>query len=138
MGSPVTWAWNPDWERQLLADADAPDILDRAGVVVEDGAKRRAPVSDDGSHGRPPGHLRDSIGRRSGTDTDGPYADVVATADYALPVELGSKPHVIESHGDYPLRDKHGRVFGKRVNHPGSAPQPFLRPALDDIDGRTF
>ena len=52
--------------------------------------------------------------------------------DYALPVELGSRPHIIESRGDYPLRNrKTGQVFGKRVRHPGTQAQPFLRPALD-------
>lgn len=133
----TTWRWAPDWERRLTATGAVDNTLDRAGRIVETGARRRAPVSQDGSHGRPPGHLRDSIGVRAGRDGEGPYVDVHATADYALPVELGSKPHDIVSHGDYPLRNpKTGQVFGRRVRHPGNQPQPYLRPALDDLDGR--
>src|SRR5689334_3931213 len=105
----------------------------RAEIVAQ-GAKRRAPVSPAGSNGRGPGHLRSSIGWEMGEDDRGIYFDVQATADYALFVEVGTAPHVIESHGDYPLRNaRTGQVFGRRVNHPGTAAQPFLRPALDDI-----
>jgi hypothetical protein len=50
-------------------------------------------------------------------------------------LEIGTAPHVIKSHGLYPLKDKYGRVFGQKVNHPGTLPQPYLRPALDDIRG---
>jgi len=77
-------------------------------------------------------------------------ATVVVTADYAAAVELGTKPHII--------RPKPGRVgrngrpaalawggarrlsgslrsgaspehFASFVNHPGTRPHPFLRPA---------
>lgn len=129
----TTWRWNATWRRDVLAAADG--ALDRAGEIVEAGAKRRCPVSEDGSHGRPPGFLRDSIGRRR-TTSGGPSVEVYASAGYALPVELGAKPHVIVSHGNYPLRAADGRVFGRRVQHPGNPPQPFLRPALDDLAGR--
>jgi len=80
-------------------------------------------------------------------------ATVVVTADYAAAVELGSKPHII--------RPRPGRIgrngrpaalawggarrlsgslrtgaspefFARYVNHPGTRPHPFLRPAAEE------
>lgn len=80
-------------------------------------------------------------------------ATVIVTASYAAAVELGSKPHLI--------RPKPGRVgrngrpaalawggarrlsgslrsgaspefFARWVNHPGTRPHPFLRPAAEE------
>lgn len=136
--------WDPQWEREILRDNGVRRMLDRAGEIVTQGAKRRAAVSPDGSHGRPSGYMRSHIGWAPGEDGHGPYTDVAATATtpdghpYPLDVELGSRAHPIESHGDYPLRDKHGTVFGRHVDHPGTPSQPFLRPALDDLDGRNL
>ena len=51
--------------------------------------------------------------------------------DYAASVEMGSRPHVIRSHGPWPLRNREtGQVFGQVVHHPGTKAQPFMRPAL--------
>ncbi|MEU7170309.1 HK97 gp10 family phage protein [Micromonospora tulbaghiae] len=129
--------WNHAEAARLL-DNPAGDVgrdLHRRGRTVERGAKRRCPVSPEGSGSNPPGHLRDSIAASEVQhDALGLYVDVGTDVDYALPVELGSRPHVIESHDDYPLRNpKTGQVFGQRVNHPGTKAQPYLRPALDDI-----
>ena len=44
-------------------------------------------------------------------------------------VEYGTRPHIIRSHGDYPLRNREtGEVFGRVVRHPGTQAQPFIRP----------
>jgi hypothetical protein len=52
-------------------------------------------------------------------------------SNHTLVTELGSRPHAIDSHGRYPLRNREtGQVFGRHVNHPGTRAQPFLRPAL--------
>ncbi len=55
---------------------------------------------------------------------------VVNDANASIILELGSRPHVIRSHGDYPLRSADGRVFGKEVRHPGTPAYHFLRNAL--------
>jgi hypothetical protein len=54
---------------------------------------------------------------------------------YARHVELGTGPHVIEARNKKALRFSIGGPFGpfilrRRVNHPGAAAQPHLRPAL--------
>lgn len=127
--------WNEQEMARLLNSADGPvarDLLDKSAKVAKR-AKELCPVSPHGSGGNPSGHLRNSIGYGVGRDERGVYAEVGTDVDYALPVELGSRPHVIESHGDYPLRDRRGNVFGRSVQHPGSPAQPFLRPALEAI-----
>jgi HK97 gp10 family phage protein len=132
------WRWDPNWRRELTDTPGFKHILDRAGDIVEAGAKRRAPVSPDGSGAHPPGWMRDHIRHEVTTVASGPRCDIISPASYSLYVEYGTKPHIIKSHGDYPLRDRHGRVFGKIVRHPGTSAQPFLRPALDDLAGRRF
>lgn len=116
--------------------------LETKGEIVAQGAKRRAPVSPAGSNGRPSGYLRSQIYWKLGTDSLGIYVDVfspattVDGAPYGLFVEVGTAPHVIRSHGPYPLRNaRTGQVFGPIVNHPGTAAQPHLRPALEDLRG---
>ncbi len=105
--------------------------LRRLGGVVERGAKRRTtPRIAHGVRAKQPG-----------VDNGEAYIDVETAAEdergapIGLYTEVGTRPHVIESKGDYPLRSKTGQVFGKKVNHPGTAAQPHLRPALyEDFD----
>lgn len=133
--------WNDAEYEKLVHGPDGPTarMLQRVGETVTQGAKRRAATSPDGSHGRGSGYMRSNIGWRLGRDTSGLYVDVESTARtpegayYGLFVEVGTGPHIIASHGDYPLRDKHGNVFGRVVHHPGTRAQPYLRPALGDV-----
>jgi hypothetical protein len=111
-----------------------------AGAVVATSQRRRAAVSPDGSHGRPPGYMRARIRWEEGWDARGQYIDVGTDArtpdgkPYPLFVEFGTPPHVIESTGPWPLRNPQtGQVFGRIVHHPGTSPQPFLRPSLFDM-----
>lgn len=132
--------WNERELARLLNSEDGPvgrDLAVKAATVAQE-QKRLAPVSPDGSHGRKSGHMRSSVDVGMGRDEVGLYADIGPTATtpdghpYPRDVELGTRPHVIESHGDYPLRNKKtGQVFGRRVEHPGTEAQPFIRPSLD-------
>ncbi|MGI5171873.1 hypothetical protein ACQEU3_46780 [Spirillospora sp. CA-253888] len=134
--------WNNPELHRLLNSPDGAVARDlaRRGVIGAQAAKRLCPTSPRGSGDRGSGYLRSSIGWDVGKDARGLYVDVKATArtpdgkSYGLFVEYGTAPHVIESKGDYPLRNrKTGQVFGRRVQHPGTAPQPFLRPALQEM-----
>lgn len=128
------------WEGRITGAGEP--ALDSAADIVEAGQRARIPVSSDGSHGRPAGYARDRIRIERGRDAEGPYRDVGSDATtpsgfpYPLALELGTAPHVIESHGDYPLRSATGEVFGRRVNHPGTRPYPWCRAALQDLAGR--
>lgn len=100
------------------------------GKRVERGAKRRSK-----------GRIAKGVQARAPkVDAQGPHIDIETAAEdergapIGLFTEVGTQPHVIESHGDYPLRSQDGRVFGRKVNHPGTEAQPHLRPALyEDI-----
>jgi HK97 gp10 family phage protein len=73
------------------------------------------------------GHLRRSISKfRAGKS-----GYVVVSADYWRYVEYRTKKHTIRSAGPWPLRNPQtGQVFGPVVKHPGTKPQPFMRPAI--------
>jgi hypothetical protein len=131
-----------DREAQRLA---AP-AMEEAARIVAAGQRERIPASADGSHGRPAGYAKSKIHVERGIDTQGPWWDVGTGDDaltpdgtnYPVILELGSRPHEIRSHGDYPLRDRHGRVFGRAVQHPGTQPYPWCRAALADLAGRVL
>ena len=63
---------------------------------------------------------------------------VVAKAPYSLAVHEGTKAHEIRPKSGKVLRfpSKGGKiVFTKKVNHPGSAPNPFLEEAMISVLG---
>jgi hypothetical protein len=138
----VRFQLEPRWEVGLLGIGTP--ALDQAAVIVAAGQKRRMPVSEDGSNGREAGYARDRVHVERGGDLVGPFWDVGSDAatpegyNYPLGLELGTRPHTITSHGNYPLRDKHGAIFGRTVNHPGNPPMPWCVVALGDLAGRTF
>lgn len=61
---------------------------------------------------------------------------VSGLANYSAPVHEGARPHVIRPRNARALRFEveGGRVvFARRVNHPGNAPNPFLRNAAHRV-----
>ena len=61
---------------------------------------------------------------------------VSGLAEYSAPVHEGARPHVIRPRNARALRFEveGGRVvFARRVNHPGNAPNPFLRNAAHRV-----
>lgn len=116
--------------------------LAKCGEFVTLGAKRRAPVSADARHGRPPGYMRSRIGWDMGRDALSLYVDISSPArtsdgaPYGLFMEVGTRPHKI-----YPKRITgvlvfwHGGqlLFRSSVNHPGTRPYAYLRKSLDDL-----
>ncbi len=93
-----------EWDRQAVdlffgPDGPAARALQRQAEKITQGAKRRAPVSPHGSHGRPSGWLRSSIGYQLGHDAEGLYADIGSHAftndgrdfDYGLAQEVGNR-----------------------------------------------
>ncbi|CUU83392.1 phage protein%2C HK97 gp10 family [Campylobacter hyointestinalis subsp. hyointestinalis] len=61
-------------------------------------------------------------------------------APYAKFVYFGTKPHIIKVKKAKALANKKsGLVFGKKVNHPGTKANPYLKNALDSyIKGSGF
>jgi HK97 gp10 family phage protein len=116
---------------------EARKEIDALAITVQNRAREYAPVKY--------GQLRNSImadipGK---VGANGSYTVEVGTSvDYARPVEFGSRPHEIRAKngGALSFDANFGEVgpFGaemnivvvKKVNHPGTDPQPFMRPAL--------
>jgi len=108
-----------------------PGALERLALLVAgahrevveemgDDARRYAPVDT--------GNLRDSIH----VEHEAPgRSRIAAYADYAAEVEYGTRPHVIEPNTKEALAWP-GMVGGpyKKVHHPGTEAQPYLRPAV--------
>jgi hypothetical protein len=147
-----------DQQIRALCSADNPAIaaiMDHASAVIENGQKRRCPVSPVfpvyASGGatvaggtryggdfplRPSGYLRSSITRRRMPDGSiwiGP------TASYGGYVNDGTPPHLIESTGPWPLRNRAtGQVFGRVVHHPGTHAVNFVERSLEDVTGAVY
>lgn len=127
-----------------IAEVAAPKVA-VAARIIENRQRETIPVSNDGSYGRPAGYARDHIGTWRGRDSTGVYFDVGSDAttpdgtSYPAILDAGSRAHVIESHGNYPLRNPAtGQVFGRVVNHPGTRPTYWCRNSIMAIAGRTL
>lgn len=129
--------WREYTELVWQPNRETGDWLRKVGRVVDAAMSRAAPVSPDGSYDRPAGYMARSVRHQLGRDGRSQYVDIGPTATtpdghrYPIDVEFGTRPHVIESKGPWPLRNpKTGQVFGRIVHHPGTTAQPFIRPAL--------
>lgn len=62
----------------------------------------------------------------------------VFIAPYAWDVEYGTKPHIIEAKPGKVLRFEAGGkvIYTRKVHHPGTKAQPYVRPAARDFMGR--
>lgn len=108
----------PGWHEHIARAIDEK-LLDPIADDVAADANRNAPVDT--------GALSHSY---YVTDVGGHKRQVGSDLDYAAVVELGSSPHIIELKNSSVLTDGDGEFFGPRVMHPGTKPQPHLRPAL--------
>lgn len=103
----------------------------RAGAEAgRDEAKRVGRFEDQS------GRLRGTIAARHADLTEGGGVwEIVAPAPYALFVEGGTRPHPIVARTGPALSfywKREGRWFhGRRVNHPGTRPYPFMGPAYE-------
>ena len=76
-----------------------------------------------------------TLAKSLGTDAikltnDDMTATIETNIKYAVFVEYGTDAHVIEAKNASVLTDGKN-FFGKKVNHPGSKPKPYFRPAFE-------
>lgn len=111
------------WGRRFTSEQ-----ADRIATQILAVAKRNCPVRT--------GRLRDS-GKVERVTVRGMQAEgaVTFTAPYAVFVHEGTRPHVIRPRRARALRfEMDGRViFAAHVNHPGTAPNPFLANAVRQV-----
>lgn len=101
-----------------LAIERATDI---AVARVQEEAVKNAPADT--------GELRRRIAADFNDDT------VTSEVNYSASVEYGTAPHTIEAKNAKSLRFTSGgkTVFAKKVNHPGTKPQPYMRTAARKV-----
>jgi hypothetical protein len=108
------------WRKEGLAKIKnlEDNVGDAITAAVQADAKRLCPVDT--------GETQRSIKRFKAGSTW-----YVTVGGAWIFVEYRTKPHIIRSHGPYPLRNPEtGEVFGPVVHHPGTKAQPFMRPAI--------
>ena len=127
MGEPVSTNTS-DWERYLTqritnAEADTYRLVMEAAQEIRNDAIKASPVRT--------GALRAGWQVRNHRDNNGGgWVEVFNPVPYAAAVEYGTRPHIIEATNKRVLANTStGEVFGTRVNHPGTRPQPMLRSA---------
>lgn len=82
------------------------------------------------------GRLRASIAVQQSHDIKGRFTsgyEVSASAPYAAFVHEGTRPHVIEGNPLLVFQIGSTTVFTRRVNHPGTRPNPFLLRATQTV-----
>lgn len=108
------------WVGRLSTESKAATL--RTGVRVQNEARRRAPVDT--------GRLRSSI-VHSVEDSSRIYTVTVGTnVDYAEHVEYGTAPHRIYPRNGRALYWPGAMHPVAYVDHPGTAPHPFLAPSI--------
>lgn len=116
---------NRDWESWFFTHVGAQ--VKAITEAVADDARAGCPVDS--------GDLLSTIGTRypgrlRGVVKVGGRGILAHDVDYWADVEYGTAPHWITSHGPWSLRSDEGVYFGRRVWHPGTQAQPFMRPAI--------
>ncbi len=135
----------PDWavklelntpEIQAAVQQSMIETLHQGTELMTRSAKAHCPVGD------PPYHLRDAI--RAEVDEQKTIGRVIVGSKlgqyvgaHAHLVEFGTAPHEITvSEEKRSLADPTRKIlFGRTVQHPGTRPQPFMRPAFDENVG---
>lgn len=113
---------------EKIVDERAKLVLFKSMNKMLNIAVRLAPVDK--------GRLRNSINLSPQTPGFTLYT-LSANVEYAEAVEFGTKPHIITIQTKKVLADvKAGRIFGTRVQHPGTEAQPFMRPALFQVKNK--
>ena len=109
--------------RESAKDSDitTQNVLIHSANYIKADMEARVPVRT--------GTLRQSIEVKVSHDK----VVIGPNTDYAAYVEFGTKPHTI-----YPKNKKAlvfvvngNKVFAKKVNHPGTKAQPYVRPAFE-------
>ncbi len=102
-----------------LENIDLDEVLNKACILVENDAKRNAPVNT--------GNLRNSITHK----VDGTEGVVGTNVEYAPYVEFGTGLFSSLGDGRQDVPWRYQTADGQWHTTSGQNPQPFLQPALD-------
>lgn len=102
-------------------------IAEKIGLYVESEAKARTPVDT--------GNLRRSITHKTSHDDTKSTVVIGTNVEYAEAVEEGSSPHDINYDKNQKLNINGRWVTVKTIHHPGTKPQPYLKPSIEENIG---
>jgi len=124
----------PVYAQPVPVGASTGQVYRGRGLARPGGPERaRLRRAGDLPLGPPSGHLRNSV--RAFREPDGSVI-IGPTADYAAYVNDGTRPHIIRSHGPWPLRNRAtGQVFGPVVHHPGTVGVHFIERTAAALGG---
>jgi len=98
------------------------------GVFLEAEAKYRV--------SRKTGHLARSITHKTDHDENTSKVQIGTNVKYAQTIEEGSKAHTIQFDNPQRLKIKGQWVTVKKINHPGTKPQPYLKPSIEENESQ--
>lgn len=102
------------------------DEVAKAATETRNEAVRETPVDT--------GNLRAGWKVRINRGIDSMEATVKNEVKYVRSIEYGTKPRTIRAKNKSVLANrKTGKVFGKKVRHPGNKARPMIRPALAKV-----
>lgn len=115
---------------QVIRPQVQANMEPRVDTVVS-AAKAFAPVKTGRLKNSIRKRMRGATGRFSSRGAGVVSYEVLVAVPYAGFVVKGTAPHIIQSTGPWPLRNREtGQVFGPTVRHPGTKPNDFLSRAL--------
>lgn len=106
--SEISWNFFEDVGRECIHEVTE---------AIHEDIQRTVPVDN--------GDLKRSIEKSYSDD----LGVISVGTDHWYVTEYGANPHIIEAKNKQVLAGN-GKIFGKRVNHPGSRAQPFMRTSL--------
>lgn len=116
----------PDFSKWKSAAQE--ELLDKIGLSIVEHARAIAPRSEYGNDN----HYMDNINYYRQSNTMGV---AIAENNYSAAIEYGTAPHEIRPNEQTALRfTKDGKeIFAKKVNHPGTRPNPVMRNAAAKV-----
>ena len=110
---------------KIMVD-EASKAIQKSLLVIQNQAMKEAPANRQVGLGA---RLKASFRRKMTSRLSG---EVFSISPYAGYVHEGTRPHTIEVINKKVLANKRtGQFFGKKVDHPGTRPNPFMQRAVD-------
>ncbi len=114
--------------KQAVEQAAREGLRDVTGEVATDAIEHSPKIT--GYNALSIKYEVSGIGQNEVVDPNKIQSAVYSTSGYGGYLEVGTEPHVIRVKTAKVLTD--GKTFfGKEVNHPGTKPHPYFKPALD-------
>lgn len=103
------------------------EVAEEIGTFVQAEAQQRVKVKT--------GNLRRNITHKTESEENKSISNIGTNVEYAQALEEGTSPHSINYDKPQRLNINGVWVTVGKINHPGTKPQPYLKPAIDENVG---